>query len=212
MSLDEILRDLERVYAGVREASGVEFGFDREDRHAHENSYTFYLRYNGPLPAGGAVKVDITIRERLVFPLENRPVLRAYEEFADLPAGRVVRTYSLAEIMSEKVVALADRARNEPRDLYDLWYLISCGDTDLASLAAAVSSKLAFRNMHCRRPSGGDSKKGSSAKGTLVRPARKSDGRVAPLRPGLSQTAPGLAAGWASVGAREKKSSLHDNL
>jgi hypothetical protein len=151
MPLEEILRGLERVYVSVREASGIEFGFDREDRHAHENSYTFYLRYDGPLPARGTVKVDITIREQLVFPLENRPVLRAYDEFADLPDGRVVQTYSLAEIMSEKVVALADRARNEPRDLYDLWYLISCGNTDLASLAAAVSSKLAFRNM----PAGG---------------------------------------------------------
>lgn len=146
-TLQEILRDLAPVYAGVCDASGIEFGFDREDRHAHENSYTFYLRYNGPLPAGGTVKVDITIREQLVFPLENRPVLRAYEEFADLPDGRVVQTYSLAEIMSEKVVALADRARNEPRDLYDLWYLSSCGDTDLASLVPAISTKLAFRNM-----------------------------------------------------------------
>ena len=35
---------LEPVYAGVREASGIEFAFDREDRHSHANSYTFYLR------------------------------------------------------------------------------------------------------------------------------------------------------------------------
>ncbi|MEK7403749.1 MAG: nucleotidyl transferase AbiEii/AbiGii toxin family protein [Acidobacteriota bacterium] len=146
-TLRQILRDLEPVYAGVREESGIEFGFDREDRHAHDNSYTFYLRYTGPLPAGGAVKVDITIRERLVFPLEDRPVLRGYEEFADLPEGRVVQAYSLNEIMSEKVVALVDRARNEPRDLYDLWYLILRGKTELASLAPAISEKLAFRNM-----------------------------------------------------------------
>ena len=146
-TLQDILRDLEPVYAGVREASGIEVGFDREDRHAHENSYTFYLRYTGPLPSEGSFKVDITVRERLVFPLENRPVLRAYEEFADLPDGRVVQTYSLSEIISEKVVALADRARNEPRDLYDLWYLISHGETELASLLPAISAKLAFRNM-----------------------------------------------------------------
>jgi hypothetical protein len=55
------------------------------------------LRHVGPLPAGGSVKVDITIRERLEFPLEARPVLRAYEEFSDLPDGRVIQVYSLAD-------------------------------------------------------------------------------------------------------------------
>ncbi len=70
-----------------------------------------------PRPAGGSVKVDITTREQIVFPLEARPWLRAYEEFADLPDDRVVLAYSLAETASEKVMALADRARNEPRDV-----------------------------------------------------------------------------------------------
>ena len=60
---EDLRLGLEPVYAGVREASGIEFAFDREDRHSHANSHTFYLRYIGPLPAGGSVKVDITIRE-----------------------------------------------------------------------------------------------------------------------------------------------------
>lgn len=142
---EEIRERLELVYAAVREASGIEFAFDREDRHSHANSHTFYLRYLGPLPAGGGVKVDITIREEIVFPLEDRPVLRAYDEFSDLPDGRVIRAYSLAETATEKVLALADRARNEPRDLYDLWHLVSCEGIELSELAPAMSAKLAFR-------------------------------------------------------------------
>lgn len=144
---EDLRLGLEPVYAAVREASGIEFAFDRKDRHSHTNSHTCYLRYIGPLPAGGGVKVDITIREQLVFPLEARPVLRAYEEFTDLPEGRVVQAYSLAEIAAEKVVALADRARNEPRDLYDLWHLISREGMDLSHLAPAIIAKLAFRNV-----------------------------------------------------------------
>jgi hypothetical protein len=34
---------LEPVYAGVREVSGIEFAFDREDRHSYANSLTFLL-------------------------------------------------------------------------------------------------------------------------------------------------------------------------
>jgi predicted nucleotidyltransferase component of viral defense system len=82
--LAEILRGLEKVYVTVRESSGILFGLDREDRQKHANTYTFYLKYTGPLPAGNDVKVDITLRERLVYPLQKKAILRGYEEFEDI--------------------------------------------------------------------------------------------------------------------------------
>ena len=137
---------LEAVYSLTREDSGIAFAFDREDRHKHGNSFTFYLRYEGPLPRANDVKVDITLRELLVFPVLPREVLRGYAEYVDLPAGRMIQVYSLEEIAAEKIVALADPARNEPRDLYDLWYLTqTCGLEIADSLADAVRQKLAFR-------------------------------------------------------------------
>ena len=145
--LEEILQGLAPIYAAVHDATGMEFAFDHEDRQSHTNSHTFYLKYTGPLPAGGSGKVDVTIREQLVFPLEDRPVLRGYDEFDDLPEERRVQSYSLGEIASEKAVALGDRARNEPRDLYDLWYLTNLAGVDLASLLRAIGEKLLFRGM-----------------------------------------------------------------
>ncbi len=113
----------------------------------HLNSHTFYLAYEGPLPSTSTkeVKVDMTISERFVCPLQERPIVRGYEEYADVPENSLVRVYSLDEIAVEKVVALTDRARNEPRDLYDIWYLTSEGHVDLAMLTAEVESKLEFR-------------------------------------------------------------------
>jgi uncharacterized protein len=143
-----IRRELDLVFAQAAGAAGLALRFVREDRHAHENTHTFYLGYEGPLPAtaaGKEVKVDVAIRERLVFPLEERPVVRGYEEYADLPEDARVLTYSLGEIGAEKVVALTDAARNEPRDLYDVWYLDNCGHIDLADLVHAVEEKWAFR-------------------------------------------------------------------
>lgn len=142
--LEDILRRLEQIYDATRESCGIVFAFEREDRREHANSYTFYLKYTGPLPAGNDVKVDITIREHLVFPLEERHVLRGYEEFADLPDNRSVRVYSLREIVAEKVVALADPARNEPRDLYDLWYLTTNEGIELDDMTDAIRQKLEF--------------------------------------------------------------------
>lgn len=147
-TFDEIRRELDPVFAEARRATGAVFRFAREDRRTHENSHTFYLGYEGPLPApagGREVKVDITIRERLVFPIEDRPVLRGYMEYADLPDGAKIRAYSLGEIVAEKVVALMDRARNEPRDLYDVWYLVEGGHVDPADLVDAIEQKWEFR-------------------------------------------------------------------
>jgi uncharacterized protein len=145
IAFDDLVRRLEPIYEAVREASGIVFSFGREDRQTHENSYTFYLRYVGPLPSGNDVKVDITLLEKLVFPLQERPILRGYEEFTDLPENRLIRVYSLNEIATEKTLALTDRARNEPRDLYDLWHLTSNERIELGGLADAMRQKLAFR-------------------------------------------------------------------
>jgi predicted nucleotidyltransferase component of viral defense system len=146
---EEIERHLAAAFEETRKASGVEIRLDRLDRHSHDNSHTFYLAYEGPLPParGKTVKTDITIRERIVLPLEDRPVLRGYEEYRDLPEDARVRVYSLDEVAVEKTVALLDRARNEPRDLYDLWFLTSGGHVDISDLVDPVTRKLEFRGL-----------------------------------------------------------------
>ena len=53
--------------------------------------------------------------------------------------------YSPNEIATEKIVALQDRARNEPRDLYDLWFLTSHAGVEIDHLIGAVTEKLRFR-------------------------------------------------------------------
>lgn len=141
----EIREGLEEVFEHVAQPSGIRFAFEREDRQGHANSYTFYLNYQGPLPTPNTVKVDITISEILCFPVEQRPVLRAYPEFEDLPEDRMIAVYGLNEIATEKVVALSDPARNEPRDLYDLWFLTVEAGVDLSQLVGAIAEKLRFR-------------------------------------------------------------------
>ena len=43
------------------------------------------------------------------------------------------------------MVALQDRARNEPRDLYDLWFLTTRAGIDIGDLIEAITEKLRFR-------------------------------------------------------------------
>jgi predicted nucleotidyltransferase component of viral defense system len=146
-SLETILAGLEEISTDIQQESGILIRYSHADRKSHQNSHTFYLAYDGPLPSMSTkeVKVDITISERLVRPLQNRPVLKGYKEYEDLPEDATVQVYSLEEILSEKVAALTDRARNEPRDLYDIWYLIEQEKMDLAAIFPGIIDKLDFR-------------------------------------------------------------------
>ncbi|MBP9805864.1 MAG: nucleotidyl transferase AbiEii/AbiGii toxin family protein [Candidatus Accumulibacter sp.] len=145
ITLEKILAGLSEIFATVAADSGLRIAFDREDRHGHQNSHTFYLRYQGPLPAANDVKVDITINEVLCFPLQDRPIQRTYDSFDDLPEGPTVKVYAIEEIAVEKLLALSDRARNEPRDLYDLWYLFGSTNMRVAEMRAELDAKLALR-------------------------------------------------------------------
>lgn len=80
---ENIQKNLEIVFKRTYQDSGIKISFDRYDRHTHENSHTFFLGYEGPLPgaAGKEVKVDITIKEKIVFPVKEKPVLKCYEEY-----------------------------------------------------------------------------------------------------------------------------------
>lgn len=145
ISLEEIMAGLNEIFATVEADSGLRIEFDREDRNGHKNSHTFYLRYQGPLPATNDVKVDITINEVLCFPLQDRPIQRTYDNFDDLPEGPTVKVYAIEEIVVEKLLALSDPARNEPRDLYDLWYLFDSTDMRITEMRAEFDAKLALR-------------------------------------------------------------------
>jgi predicted nucleotidyltransferase component of viral defense system len=149
LPFEEIRARLDHIYAMVLEQSAIAFTFDRPDPRSRANTYTFYLRYTGPLPGNNDVKVDLTLNEVLSFPLEHRPVLRGYPEFADLPENRPILVYSLNEIAVDKTLARIDPARNEPRDLYDLWYLTDNEEVHLNHIIPAICQKLEFRQKPC---------------------------------------------------------------
>ena len=149
LTFEELKQQLELVYDVVKKASNITFKFSCPDPVSHQNCYTFYLSYEGPLPTTSAIKeikVDMTISEKVFYKPQEIAVQKNCNEFSDLPHDAKILVYPLTEIASEKTVALLDRARTEPRDLYDLWYLTQqSNDVDLADCLPAISAKLLHR-------------------------------------------------------------------
>ena len=75
--------------------------------------------YLGPMQPRGSlprIKLDLTADERMVHPAVERAIAHPYSDGPE--GGMTARTYSLVELVGEKIRALGERAR--PRDLYDV--------------------------------------------------------------------------------------------
>ena len=175
----EIRAGLEEVYELVAQASAIRFSFEAEDRQTHVNSFTFYLRYQGPLPTSNTVKVDITVSEILLFPIAQLPVLRTYPEFEDVPEDRPVSVYSLNEIATEKNRGSSGQgSQRAARPLRSVVPDLSGGCRHRRSHRSRYGKTALSGERHNghRRP---DPRKRSSSEGAVERSSRASDGSVA---------------------------------
>ena len=65
--------------------------------------------------------MDITIREKIVFPIASVSVLKAYDEYEDLPADARIGVYSIKEIVAEKIVAPFSTRRETSRVTFTIY-------------------------------------------------------------------------------------------
>lgn len=145
MSLEDVQKALKEVFTYVKDETGILFGIGRTEP-ASVNAYTFYLTYEGPLPGRTKeVKTDITFKEKILRPVEEKTIIRSFDEYSDFEEKAKIRVYSLDEMMIEKICALFSSERNEPRDLYDAWYILTETRLKLDQLVEDVKSKMEFK-------------------------------------------------------------------
>jgi uncharacterized protein len=124
---DEIFADFREVFDWVRREGNITLQL-AEDAEHESGSINFYIAYTGPLGGGSInkkVKVDITRKEVIEFPAILKPVFIHYSDLKDFE----VLCYPLEEVLIEKMCALM--GRTQPRDLYDLWYLLEYDKMDI---------------------------------------------------------------------------------
>ena len=145
LSFENLLKELPPIFSYVKDESGILFDLGKKEEPS-ENTYTFYLTYIGPLPgAAKEVKIDITFKEKIIHPLIEKSIIKTYDEYSDFQEDKKLTVYSLEEVAIEKICALFSPARNEPRDLYDIHYLISEVGINIDELIHDIDEKLKFK-------------------------------------------------------------------
>ena len=144
----DLMRIFGEIAEWVREESGIELVLDAQafqrKKNKRDNPTTLgRIAYRGPnaYPRMPKVKLDLTSDEVLVDRPELRTIGHPYSD--TLPAPGVL-SYSIAELLGEKLRALSERCR--PRDLYDVVHMHR--HPDLVALAGAVRSVLEAKCVH----------------------------------------------------------------
>jgi len=135
---DELLAGLAETLSSLSRGQGFQFDIPAERIERRAESLTAYVNFVGPLQARATsrdVKIDITLVERLVFPVEKRMVVSDYTDRIE----KQVLVYSLEEVLTEKLCAII--GRTEPRDVYDAHFLMQRPDIDFYLIPAAFKEK-----------------------------------------------------------------------
>ena len=109
--------------------------------------------YRGPMQSRGSlprVKLDLTADERMVHPPVERAVAHPYSDSSE--GGITAQTYSLTELLGEKIRALGERAR--PRDLYDVVSFFRREDLrpEASTVLQVLREKCEFKGMRVPNP------------------------------------------------------------
>lgn len=148
MSLKEIELQLQEICQIVLNESNIKMAFKNSEKHI--NGYTFYINFSGSLDADikrGEIKADFTIKEKLIFEPSFKKLLRSYDEYLDMPKNIKMKVYTLEEIFIEKILSVLDNARREPRDIYDLWYLLKNKCVNYELLAEPILEKGRYKEI-----------------------------------------------------------------
>lgn len=109
---DELLAGLTETLGRLAKSRGFQFDIPAERIERRSESLTVYVGFVGPLQAQAAsrdIEIDITLVERLVFPVQKRAITSGYTDRVD----KEILVYSLEEVLVEKLCATW-RSRGSP--------------------------------------------------------------------------------------------------
>jgi uncharacterized protein len=142
----ELQTAAEGLFPWLAREANLALAMEKVDVHPSTGNPTIYLNYVGPLQAAltsRSLKVDFSRDETLAFPAEARQVLSGY---SDCQARQAVLTvYSMKEILIEKLRSLL--TRTEPRDLYDIHYILTNQMIDVEKVSFHAAPKFEAKGL-----------------------------------------------------------------
>lgn len=135
ISNEQIFSLFNEIFIQIKEEANIPLkknddGEDDDDQQKEDNEdgVNFYIGYVGPLGGHGnnkKVKIDISRSEKLEFESIIKEAIVGYSDLEDYK----LLCYPLEELLVEKLRCTMQRM--QPRDYYDIWYLVEIEGMDV---------------------------------------------------------------------------------
>jgi predicted nucleotidyltransferase component of viral defense system len=119
----ENFEDYVKKFGKTIEKINLEYPYDLEKRFESEiDRLQFFISYDiiPEIRAVKELKIDV-LKDDYIPPTLRKRISFGYQEFKH--EKTMIRTYTLESVAVDKICRILD-VDNEPRDLYDLWYLL----------------------------------------------------------------------------------------
>lgn len=126
ISNEQIFDWFEEIFEYIGEEANLQLEIIDNNEH-HDGGINFYISYVGPLGGQGnnkKVKVDISRNEKMAFAPISQSAIISYSD----QQGYQLLCYPLQEVLVEKLRSIMQRM--QPRDFYDIWYLLEIHGMD----------------------------------------------------------------------------------
>jgi len=145
LSNEDLTAQIEALFPWLRREVNLTLAVRRAEVHQTGNP-AVYLNYVGPLRGdlgSRFFKADFTRDEVLLFPLVEASLRVPYSDCRG--RAETLRVYSPEEILAEKLCALL--GRTEPRDLYDVHYILVHRLADAEAVSFQLNEKMAHKGL-----------------------------------------------------------------
>lgn len=145
ISIEALIVEVEALFPWLRREVNITLAVRKVEVH-QTGSPALYLNYVGPLRGNLSsrfLKTDFTRDEVLLFPLVKAPLQVPYSDCQG--RAETLRVYSPEEILVEKLCALL--GRTEPRDLYDVHYILAHRLADVEAVSFRLDEKMSHKGV-----------------------------------------------------------------
>jgi len=123
-SLEELKKDIKVITYAAEEANIV-LNINHGRTTYKDNRVQMYIEYDGYEEITGVpkeIRIDLNMKMDSFGKVELKNIIKSY---SDVNSEEKIKVMSLNTILANKLGLLTELNRNEPRDIFDIWFLLN---------------------------------------------------------------------------------------
>lgn len=114
----------------AKKNANLSLEIDTTKTYQEKDRIILFITYSGYEEITGAtkeIKVDLLMNSKIAGEIIKKPIIASYSDLTNVRSTSI-NVVSANTILANKISMLFDLSRNEPRDIFDIWFLLNRAD------------------------------------------------------------------------------------